>query len=289
MLRVDWNAKLLFAAAAIAAAHPTIASGQASSATTGQIQISYEPPKDAQLQPIYQELRQRQVLERLQGFMAPLRLPRQLAIRTTECGAESVAYKSGDPVTICYEMVKHINDIASQKPQDANQQALIKNGTFVEATLHQLAYGIFDQLQVPILGREDDAADRIAALVMMQFGDKVAYTTIVGTGMFFELSNHTWTGADFAAEQSPEAQRFYNYLCIAYGGDPITFQFLAPQPGPSDFPRLPEDRAPRCIDEYLQVAHAFDLRIMPYIDPNLLIKVRAAQWLQSDEVAASIK
>jgi len=257
--------------------------------SSGQVQISYDVPTDAQFQPIYQDLKRRQVLERLQGFLSPLHLPKKLTVRTSQCGAMGIPYQSGAPVTICYELVKHIIDIARQNAKDPDKQALIIYGTFVETALHHIAYAVFDLLNVPILGREDDAADRVAAFTMMQFGDKVAYTAIVGTGTFFQYSKQSWTGSDFASERSPAAQRFYNYLCIAYGGDPLTFQFLAPRPGPSDFPKLSEERAPRCAREYLQVRHAFNLRIMPYVDPAALIKVRASQWLNSDEITAGVK
>jgi hypothetical protein len=123
----------------------------------------------------------------------------------------------------------------------------------------------------------------------MQFSDQVAFTTIVGTAKFFEYSGRVWTGVDFADLGSPEAQRFYNYLCIAYGGDPRTFQFFAPRPGPSEVPRLTENRAPRCEGEYRQVQHAFDLRIMPFVDPDLLMKVKASQWLLPDEILGGAK
>lgn len=273
----------------VADMHSARPQGAASVAVPGQVQISYESPANAQFRPIYDELKRRRALERLQGFLEPLRLPKKIVVQVTQCGAETMPYQSGGPVTICYEMVQRINDIAARNTKDAAELALIKYGTFVEAVLHELAYAVFDVLRVPILGREADAADRIAALTMMRFGTKVAYTTIIGTGRFFQYSNHSWTGADFADEASPEAQRFYNYLCIAYGGDPLTFQFLAPRPGPSAFPRLTAERAPRCKGEYQQIQHAFDLRIMPYVDPNLLIKVRASQWLLADEIPVSVK
>jgi hypothetical protein len=129
-------------------------------------------------------------------------------------------------------------------------------------------------LKVPIWGRESDAADRLAALIMMQFGEDTATTTIIGTAQLFQWSNKTWTGRDFASVNSPEAQRFYNYLCTAYGADPISFDGLV-QNG-----FLPESRAPRCRGEYEQIKRSFNLRIMPYIDPDLLIKVRSTQWLK---------
>lgn len=257
--------------------------------------ISYEDPTDANLRPYYNELKRRHVLERLWGFMSPLRLPKPLGMRTAQCGTETMPYKLGGPVTICYEMVQHVATIAAKNTNDPIERAQILYGTFVEAALHQVAYAVFDELQVPIWGRKDDAADHLAALIMMAFGDKIALTTILGTTKFFEYSGRTWTGADFARTDSPEAQRFYNYLCIAYGGDPITFSFLKPRRGPSPgsgtnaSPRLSEYRAERCYSEYLQVRHAFDLRIMPYVDPDRLVKVRATKWLQPDEVPEAEK
>ena len=258
-------------------------------ATPQRIEIRYEEPSNSGLRVYYEALKDRHVLERLQGFMRPLRLPKPLTVRTAQCGAETQPYTSGGPVTICYELVQHIAAVAAQHTQDPKERARILNGTFVQAVLHQLAYAVFDQLQVPIWGREDDAADHVAALIMMEFGDRVALTTILGTAKFFEYSGRTWTGAEFASAASPEAQRFYNFLCIAYGGDPITFGFLKPRPGPSSLPRLTQHRAARCEGEYLQVRHAFNLRIMPFVDPDLLVKVRAAQWLRPDETPESIK
>ena len=52
---------------------------------------------------------------------------------------------------------------------------------------------------------------------------------MIGAAWFFEASDRTWTGSDFASVQSPEAQRFFNYLCIAFGSDPASFKFLVDQ------------------------------------------------------------
>jgi Putative metallopeptidase len=259
-------------------------SQQRDAAAKSQLQIRYEAPADAKLRPYYDELMRRRVLERLQGFLVPLRLPKSLLVRAAQCGVETVPYRSGGPVTLCYEQLERIATIAAKNAKDENERSMVLFGTTVQSLLHQLAIAVFDQLEVPVWGRLHDAADRAAALIMMEFGEKVALTTVLGSGKFFLYSGNTWTGADFARADSPEAQRFYNFLCIAYGGDPITFDFLAPRPGPSAFPRLTEHRAPRCEGEYLQIRHAFNLRIMSFVDPDQLVTVRAAQWLQPDEM-----
>jgi hypothetical protein len=107
---------------------------------------------------------------------------------------------------------------------------------------------------------------------MMQFGEDNARTTILGTALFFNWSARTWTGQDFASTESPEAQRFYNFLCIAYGGDPVAFDNLKTNGA------LPEYRSAQCAKEYRQVREAFDLRLMPFIDADLLVKARARTW-----------
>ena len=72
--------------------------------------------------------------------------------------------------------------------------------------------------------------------------------------------------------ESPEAQRYYNFLCIAYGGDPHVFGDLV------DKGILPKHRAGRCTGEYEQVRKAFNMRIMPYVDPDLLVRAKASRW-----------
>ncbi len=256
-----------------------------------RIDVKYEAPSDPKFQPIFETLRRRKVLERLQGFLTPLRLPRPLTIRVAECGgAETVPYKPGDPATICYEFVQKLIDVTNRNTDDPKERVQVVNGMFVAAALHQVAYAVFDLLDVPVWGREDDAADRLAAFIMTEFGDQVAVSTILGTAKFFGYTQHPWAGADFAEVVSPEKQRFYNYLCMAYGADPLTFHFLSGPPVPgTKVGQIPEYRAVRCEQEFNQVRHAFDLRIMPYVDADVVTKVRAADWLAPEEVPGAVQ
>jgi hypothetical protein len=214
------------------------------------------------------------VLEEMQEFLRPLRLPADLTLTAAQCGGGAPPYNPQTrTVTICYETVARIMQIAAEHTdpdsQDRNEMIV---GAIVQSILHQSAYAMFDLFHVPIWGRLDDAADRLSALVMIQFGEDSANTTIRGAARFFDMSNRTWTGGDFASDVSPEAQRFYNYLCIAYGGDPIAFDDLVRNGA------LPEARAGRCAGEYQEIRKAFNLRIMPFVDPDLLVRARARQW-----------
>jgi hypothetical protein len=240
-----------------------------------QIEIVYGQPGNPSYRPMYDRLKKLQVLEELRQFLVPLRLPRKLTVQVDQCGATTRPYRPGGPATICYELVEQIERVAGKTEEDLRETVLV--GTFVQAVFHEVALAVLDILQVPIWGRREDAADRLAGFIMLQFGEDVARQTVMGTGLFFEASGKTWTGSQFADVNSPEPQRYFNFLCMAYGGAPKVFESLAKAEGDAK-PILPEDRAGRCKEEYAQVRKAFNLRIMPFVDPDLVIKVKALQW-----------
>ena len=264
----------LAAHATAAIAQPPPAGQSAPPAAQGsQIEIAYVPPSNRNFQPIYDRVKNRKVLEDLQQFLAPLRLPRKLTVKIEQCGAPSRPYRPQGPVTICYELIDQIEKVAAKGDPKLRQTMIA--GAFIQVVVYEVAHAMFDILQIPVWGRAGDAADRLAALVMLQFGEDLALRTIRGTAAFFLASKKTWTGSAFADANSPEEQRYHNYLCIAFGGSPISFDFLVS----GNEPLLPLPRARRCYWEYQQVRMAFNLRIMPFVDPDLLVKIKSSDWL----------
>jgi hypothetical protein len=242
-----------------------------------QVEIAYIEPQKSSLRLYYDTLKRRQVLEQLQDFLSPLRLPKKILVTTQECGRETIPYEPGQPIVACYEYVSHIVRLAPQaKTRTGISRDTAIVGAFVQLILHETARAIFNLMQIPVWGREEDAADKLAAFVMLQFGKEVAITTLSGSVWFFEASNRTWTGSDFAQEDSPEAQRFFNYLCIAYGADPATFTEIARET------LLRTRRAARCASEYKEISEAFTKTILPYVDPERLKRVQSLKLLRQD-------
>jgi hypothetical protein len=240
----------------------------------GKITVEYEP---SLFLGVNAAVKQEHVLEELQAFLAPLRLPRDLKITMADCGAVKATYRSGQPVKICYELINQIADAAKKLyPTDEGLQDVVVVGAIIQACFHEVAFAIFDILQVPIWGRADDAADRLAALIMVALGEDVEKIAILGTSELFKwsaTSGKTWTGSSFADAATPDAQRYFNYICIAAAADFPAFGGLV-QKG-----TIPPSRAADCTHEFEQVRHAFDLRIMPFVDPDALVRVKATQWL----------
>lgn len=257
------------------------ATAQPSPAPTGdQVRISYGEPKNPVHRVIYERLRKRRVLEDLRDFLSPLRLPQPLTIKMESCSGVVNAYYSSQAVTICYEYVAWIHQIARKVTLSNDislEDAVV--GPFVDVLLHELSHAIFDILKIPIFGREEDAADQLAAFVLMQFGNKVARRTITGAALLFrQMAIDQQPGtADYAALHGLPAQRFVNVLCIAYGAEPKLFL---------DFVKkgfLPPNRIGNCRWEYRQIRYAFRTLISPHVDPVLQEKVRGREWLRSDD------
>ncbi len=245
------------------------------------IEIEYVPPAKQYLRPVYERLKQRKVLEQLRDFLSPLRLPVTLRIRTLQCD-DTNAYWAGrvEGLKLCYEYVDWVERLAPAEttPEGFTPQDAIA-GEFVEVTLHEMGHAVFDLFNVPIFGREEDAADQMAGFLMLQFGQDVALRTISGTAYTYQqqAKQSHWSRTTFADEHETDEQRFYNYLCLAYGAQPATFQRFV------DSNILPAKRAVNCGREYRQIQRAFMKTVMPYVDQELMKKVQAMQMLRPDD------
>jgi len=250
----------------------------AAPARPNRISVRYEPPKNPVHQPIYDRLKEERFLEKLRQFLSPVRLPRTLQMKTAGCDGEANAWYEDDAITVCYE---YIDAIWKTVPPEATAagvapiDALI--GPVFDTFLHEFAHAIFEMLKVPVLGREEDAADRVAAYITLQLGKAEARRLIGGTAHAYmteaKAAPAPPTFQQFANEHGTPAQRFYDLLCIAYGADARLFGDLVAKG------YLPRERAEGCEDEYEQAAFAFEKLIGPHIDRRRAKKVLNRNWL----------
>ena len=242
-----------------------------------RIDISYGEPKSPANRAVYDLLKERQALEKLRDLLKPLRLPHRLMLQTRDCEGMSNAFSNEDSVTVCYD---YIGEILKNAPDSTTPAGVTPIdaviGPFLDVFLHEVGHATFAILQVPLFGREEDAADQFSAYFMLRFDKEEARRLILGSAYQYkgDLSSPTVTIAQqkFADEHGTPAQRFYNLLCIAYGADPTLFADVVTK----GF--LPEDRAVGCEREYLQVAHAFNNLIGPFVDKRLA-RALHKRWL----------
>jgi hypothetical protein len=252
--------------------------------TNPRVEIEYRAPKSAQFHGVYESLKERKILEELQHFLVPLNLPHSLRLVAMECGYVNAFYSPADrSLNICYELVADIMDkapnIASEDGFVTRQAAIV--GNLVGVVLHEGGHMLFDMLDVPVFGREEDAADETASFIALQFNKDVARTIVKGFAYFWARESDPAASTPMSAwsdEHGSASQRMFNALCLAYGGDPQTFQEFV------DRGWLPKKRADHCDQEYTQLKNAFVKTVLPFIDQDLVARVRRTQWLTADEL-----
>jgi hypothetical protein len=189
-------------------------------------------------------------------------------------------------ITYCYEYIVHMQRRIAETdvlPGFRREDAVV--GEFVNTLLHETGHALFDLFDIPLFGREEDAADAVASYVALRVGPKTARRILTGTAFSWRAAD-IWrqkkrvrSFMDYADEHGTESQRFFNTLCVALGSDVVeratTF---------SDFVQLlPERRRAKCGREYLHVKRAFARYVLPHVDQALLEKVRAREWLRSED------
>jgi hypothetical protein len=249
---------------------------------SNRVSVRYVPPENPAHQEIYTELKQRGALEKLQKLLSPVRLPRTLRISLDECDGEADAFYEDDDITICYE---YVAELVKNMPQETTPGGVVPIDTVIgpmfEVSLHEFAHALFDMLELPVFGREEDAADQVAAYALLQFGEAESRRLIAGTAYAYNMDEKKFDQCrsmeDYADEHGTPAQRFFNVLCIAYGADTKLFGDVVSK----GF--LPKTRAEYCEEEYEQVQDAVDLLIVPHIDLDLADKMMDKPWLRDPE------
>src|SRR5215211_682478 len=146
-----------------------------------RIAVEYVAPVNPEHKPLFELLRRNQALERVRERLAAVRWPRTLRLELKGCDGEINAWYEDASVTVCYEFLEDVwkRATASTRPAAvAREDAFI--GSFVDVFLHEAGHSLFDLLKIPVLGREEDAADQLAAYYMLQFPPEIKRKLILG-------------------------------------------------------------------------------------------------------------
>ncbi|MEA2987552.1 MAG: hypothetical protein QOG83_263 [Alphaproteobacteria bacterium] len=268
-------------AAAWSSVAPIPAAAQDVELKNNNIVFVYEEPKNTAHLALYERLKNRRVLEQFKAFLSPLRMTRKLTLRTLDCNTPNAFYNSSsNSLELCYEYFLQLEQSVPREPSPegfTQGQAIV--GGFLGIALHELGHAVFNLKDVPIFGREEDAADQIAGFILLQFGPEIAHRMIRGAAyMWLAKGREPPLRSIYSDEHGTDGQRYYNFLCLGYGGpERKQFQDLV------DKGFLPADRAVNCEREYNQVRNAFVQTVLPWIDQDMMKKVRSMKWLDDDE------
>jgi len=138
----------------------------------------------------------------------------------------------------------------------------------IEHTLyHELGHALVELLQIPVTGKEEDAVDSLATMLVIISHDHGGEVALSAADLF-DLEGediNEFTDEDFWGEHSLDFQRFYNTICFIYGSEPEKYQYLIKELD------IAEDRAELCIADYHRQYQSWAKLLRPYLkDKNLL-------------------
>ena len=247
-------------------------SGHKAPSAAGTVRVEYRKPTNPAHEALYVEMRERGILERFATVLSVFHLPRALTLAFASCGGDSNAWYDPETTTVffCYEYLADIRRLAASENRGEVSLTDASDGPAGFIMLHESGHAVFDLLKVPILGREEDAADTFAAVILLRLGQGLALRTIRGAAWAYAqgAAARTPDEGDFADAHGLDAQRYYNIVCLAYGSDPTFFASVVTDR------HLPADRAESCTDEYHQALLAVQKLILPSVSAEKLQRLR---------------
>lgn len=133
---------------------------------------------------------------------------------------------------------------AQPAPAERSAPSQFATANIMFVLLHELGHAAISEFQLPVLGREEDAADTFATLSLLYVGTDVSHRVLTDTarGLMYVALRDKAEGRPpaFYSEHGLDPQRAYQIVCLMYGSDPRRFRAIADQA------RLPPERRESC-------------------------------------------
>ena len=227
----------------------------------------------------------------LDSIADQIALPQDVPVTFMDCDVENAYW---DPetrsMTMCWNLIALYNRGYEEiKSEDRaflvnSDQDTVLTGTTLFIMLHELGHGLTSLFNLPITGREEDAVDQFATLMLtggdeedQPFDERPSRLALLGAYFFRQLATEPGElGREiFADEHALGQQRYYDVMCLVLGSRPDVYgPVLTPglymvadaqEKAPDQFDDekltdwlnktdalniLPYQRAIRCEDEY---------------------------------------
>ena len=150
-------------------------------------------------------------------------------------------------ITLPYQFATAVIGVISETNPEGSEtewgEAVGAVNSFIFA--HEFAHALIHNFNLPVLGREEDAADGIATVLLLKAEDGATYAAEAAEFWdAFSGRQNPPALAEYADNHSFDRQRAYNILCWVGGSDEAVLQALA------ENEIVPEERLASCPAEW---------------------------------------
>lgn len=135
-------------------------------------------------------------------------------------------------------------------------------GNMLFVSFHELGHAVIHELGLPVLGREEDAADSFATIAMLNIGTDFSTRVLVqaARGWFLTAGRDHKEGEklEFYDAHGLDQQRAYEIVCLMVGSNEGKFKELA------DWVHMPPDRQDSCGGDYSNAEYSWNTVLKPF-------------------------
>ncbi len=146
--------------------------------------------------------------------------------------------------------------------QKRRQLAEFVVGNMLFTLLHESAHGLLNQMELPVLGKEEDAADAFATVTMLKMGTALSHGVLIEASKAWFLTDKRdrkeGTPTEAYDAHGLDEQRAYQIVCLMVGSNKQEFKDLA------DHTNLPDDRQDSCWNDYASASWSWDKVLQPH-------------------------
>jgi hypothetical protein len=200
-----------------------------------------------------------------------------LMVNTPTATAQTFEQKSRIRTGIdeAIQAVDHLPSMKKMSPQEKRELVEFVVGKTLFVMAHEIGHVVINELDLPVLGREEDAADSFAIILALQlrsaFSERVLMEAAKGWLLSSYRDKKAKTALAFYGEHGVDLQRAYHVVCMMVGSDPDRFNALANEA------KLPEWRQRSCVRDYRAAAWSWERVLKPHRrtadQPKVTIKV----------------
>ncbi len=188
-------------------------------------------------------------------------LPYDVYVNYDTCGEPNAFYNSvAKEITMCYEFLFEFERVFKKVAEKESDVEDMVAGAMTVFFFHELGHCLIDVWDLPATGREEDAVDQLAMVLLLN-GTPEGEAMVLSAAIFFRIASSEQNDRELAfwGEHSLDQQRFYDMVCQIYGSNPNENKFLLGKDG------LPVERAERCPAEYTRIDKSWEKLLTPYL------------------------
>jgi len=233
----------------------------ADAATDALFSVQYLPPRTPRLKvwaDLSHNLKTEQIADALNKTFT---MPRAMPIVFLECGTVNAFYTpEKHAILVCYELLEYFNGIFRPTVKTDYELGRKIGGVTMFTLMHELGHAFIGELELPATGKEEDAADQLASIILSRSNETGRESALAAAEWFSIEGRKQLATQDIAwyDEHSFNLERMFDIICILYGDNQAENAALVKQVGISD------NRAARCVRDTPKLIKSWKALLKPH-------------------------